>query len=178
MKKTCRDILDKLYLLSGGISALSLVLLLVIIVMQMATRWFGISVPGLTAYAGYCMGATSFFALGYAFRKGSHIRVTLFLHGAGDLRRLVDIWCFVVAAVIALFFAFYAIKTTYWSYRLQEISQAQDATPVWIPQIAMSIGTVVLAIAIIDRLVELLFGSTEADPDAVGPDAVHFDKKD
>ncbi|MFT4929865.1 MAG: TRAP-type C4-dicarboxylate transport system permease small subunit [Phenylobacterium sp.] len=164
--KTIRNTLDNLYLVSGGIAALSLVVLLMIIIAQMFTRWFGITMPGLTAYAGYCMGSTSFFALGYAFSKGSHIRVNLFLKGSGVYRHWVDIWCLAISSVITLFFSYYAIKTTYWSYQLQEISQAQDATPIWIPQIAMSVGTAVLAIAMIDRLVQALMNGKDVEPSA------------
>ncbi len=157
-KSRMRKALDKLYLLCGGISAFALVALLAIIIFQMATRWFGISVPGLTSYAGYCMAASLFFSLGYAFSQGSHIRVSLFLRGLGRGRYFVDIWCIGISAVITVFLSYYAIKTTWWSYQLGEISQAQDAVLIWIPQLAMSAGTVVLTIAVIDHFVQVVFG--------------------
>ena len=43
------------------------------------------------------------------------------------------------------------------SYLFGEISQGQDAMPVWMPQTVMSIGTIILLIALLDRLVGLLF---------------------
>lgn len=157
MNKTLRPILDKLYLGCGAIAALALVLLLLIIIAQMVTRWLGITVPGLTSYAGYCMAISLFFALGYAFSQDSHIRVTLFLNGLGRSRRAFEIWSVGISAVIAVFFSYYAIKTTYWSYQLHEVSQSQDAVAIWIPQLAMSIGTMVLAIAVIDRFTQVIF---------------------
>ena len=83
--------------------------------------------------------------------------MTLFLSALGRWRRYGEIWCFFVASVTATLFAWYAVKTTRISLRFNDVSQGQDATPIWIPQIAMSIGTVLLAIALWDHLVRLIF---------------------
>lgn len=161
MQKFLRRWLDGLYLTCGWIAGFSLISILLLIVIQMTTRWLGISPPGLSTYAGYAMGWTSFFALGYALSKGAHIRVTLVLGGLGIYRRYAEIFCVGVSVIISIFFSYFAIKTTYWSYLLGEVSQAQDATPIWIPQIAMAVGTVVLSIALIDLFVQILFPNVQ-----------------
>ncbi len=150
--------LDGLYRLCGGLAAIFLVLILSTIVAQMAARWFGTVFPGSTDYAGYFMAAASFFAMAYALNHGAHIRVTLFLGKLGRHRRWGEIWCFGMGGALAAYFAFYAIKAAYWSYKLNDISQGQDALPIWIPQIPMAIGTTVLAIALFDHLVRILLG--------------------
>ena len=38
-----------------------------------------------------------------------------------------------------------------------DISQGQDKTPLWIPQSIMLVGAVVLAIALTDHLLQLIF---------------------
>ncbi|MFT5720320.1 MAG: D-amino-acid dehydrogenase [Motiliproteus sp.] len=87
-----RKVLDALYLGCGGISALFLLAILCIIVAQMTCRWLGLQFPGSTAYAGYCMAASSFFALAYTLNTNTHIRVTLFIQGLGRRsRRVADI---------------------------------------------------------------------------------------
>ncbi|MCG8490276.1 MAG: hypothetical protein MI743_01565, partial [Sneathiellales bacterium] len=43
------------------------------------------------------------------------------------------------------------------SYKLNDISQGQDATPIWIPQISMAVGAVLLAISMVDHLIQLIF---------------------
>ncbi|MEM6932745.1 MAG: TRAP transporter small permease [Pseudomonadota bacterium] len=151
-----RKTLDTLYLTGGILGALFLIAILVLIVMQMVARWTGMVFPGSTDYAGYCMAASSFFALAYALNHGAHIRVTLFLGRMGTWRRYGEIWCYAVAAIIATIFARYAIKANIWSEKLNDISQGQDATPLWIPQVAMSVGTVLLAIALWDHLIRLV----------------------
>lgn len=145
--------LDALYLACGVIAAGFLVVLLVIICLQMGARWTGYIIPGSTAYAGYCMAAASFFALAYTLSRGAHIRVNMLLNLLGRWRRLGEIWCLVIAAGLAIYFAWFAVKGTYWSHLLGDISQDQDATPIWIPQLAMAVGTIVAAIAFFDNLV-------------------------
>ncbi|MFB3076964.1 MAG: hypothetical protein ACE1Y4_03065, partial [Lysobacterales bacterium] len=71
------------------------------------------------------------------------------------------------AAVTATVFARFAIKTNFLSEKLNDISQGQDATPIWIPQLAMSIGTVLLAVALWDHLFRIIFTEHKgvAEPD-------------
>lgn len=157
--------LDWLYRVSGGLAAVFLFLILCLIVTEMIARWTGFSVPGSSNYAGYSMAAASFLAMAYTLNHGAHIRVNLLLSRLGRYRRIGEIWCFAVGAVLVSYFAFYAVKTTYWSYKLNDISQGQDATPIWIPQLAMCLGITVFAIAMIDRLHGLL---TDKSLQAVG----------
>ncbi len=58
---------------------------------------------------------------------------------------------------LSVYFTWFATKTTYWSYKLGDVSQGQDATPIWIPQLVMVGGTVLLSIAMADHLVRLIF---------------------
>ena len=172
-KPLIRKALDGLYTLGGIISALFLLTMLGIIVAQMVCRWSGVAFPGSTDYAGYCMAASSFFALAYALNSGSHIRVNLMLTALGRHRRWGEVWCFGIGALLATYFARYAIKATFESVRWNDISQGQDATPLWIPQIAMCIGTVLLAIAVWDNFFRiLLIGTSNIEAETV-EDAAH-----
>ena len=154
--RALRRILDFLYLAGGIIASVFLIAILVIIVLQMLARWTGHVFPGATDYAGYCMAAASFFAFAYALNHGSHIRVSLFLHFLGEKRRWGELFCFTIAGAAATYFAWYAVRGTYWSWKLKDLSQGLDATPVWIPQLAMSAGTILLALAIWDNLIQLI----------------------
>lgn len=155
---TLRTWLDRLYLTSGIAASIFLILILLLIISQMVARWTGSVLTGAPDYTGYCMAASSFLALPYALNKGSHIRVSLLLNALGKRGRLwVEIWCFGIGSYLSIFFAYYAIKSTQESLKWNDISQGQDASPLWIPQIAMCVGTVILAIAFIDHLITLLF---------------------
>jgi TRAP-type C4-dicarboxylate transport system permease small subunit len=152
-----RPVLDKLYLASGVGASLFLITILLLISAQMVARWSGAIITGAPDYTGYAMAAASFLGLPYALNKGAHIRVSLLLNALGRYRRMGEIWCFAIGSYLSVFFAYYAIKSTRESLRFNDISQGQDASPIWIPQIAMCIGTVILAIAFIDHLLSLLF---------------------
>ncbi|MEN8195469.1 MAG: TRAP transporter small permease [Pseudomonadota bacterium] len=155
--RTLRKTLDAVYFGSGMLGALFMIAILSIIMLQMAARWFGFQAPGSTNYAGYCMAASSFFALPYALNHGAHIRVGLLLNNLGRWRHWGEGWCLAVGAGLATYFARYAIKGAYWSYKLNDISQGQDATPIWIPQLAMAFGTILVAVALWDNLIRLIF---------------------
>ena len=152
-----RRVLDGLYKAGGVIAALFLIAILALIVIQMVARWTGEVFSGAPDYAGYCMAAASFFAFAYALNHGAHIRVSIALNAMGTWRRWGEIWCFGIGAVLATYFSYYAIKATYWSRLLNDISQGQDATPIWIPQLSMAVGSILLAICFWDNLIRLIF---------------------
>ncbi len=174
-------VLDRVYKGAGVLAAVFMVLILLLIISQMVARWSSMTFPGSTEYAGYAMAATSFFALAYRLTQGAHIRVSVLL----KLNRHTEFWldavAMFIAAVTATYFARYAVKANFFSEMLNDRTQGQDQipewlvalfkldfagvaegsttlvyTPVWIPQLAMSIGTVLLAIALWDTLYRML----------------------
>jgi TRAP-type C4-dicarboxylate transport system permease small subunit len=167
-----RQVLDVIYKSSGVVAAAFLLILLFIIVLQMVMRWSGGVFIGATNYAGYCMAAASFFALAYALNNGAHIRVGLLLNQLGRYRRIGEIWCFGIGSALSVYFMYYAYKGVYWSYKLNDVSQGQDATPLWLPQIPMALGTTVLALTFVDHFIRIVFFGL----DDVGDDAITADE--
>ncbi|MFV2092207.1 MAG: TRAP transporter small permease [Hyphomicrobiales bacterium] len=167
-KNRLRILLDGLYFGGGVVAAGSLLIMLALIVAQMVARWTGFVLPGSTNYAGYAMAATSFFAMAYALNKGAHIRVSLFLTHLGKWRRYGEIWCFGIASALGWYFVYFAYRAAYWSYKLNDISQGQDATPLWIPQLPMAVGMTIFAIALSDNLLRvMLFGTDGIDAEVL-----------
>jgi TRAP-type C4-dicarboxylate transport system permease small subunit len=156
--RAVRSILDRLYFASGVVAAGFLIAILLLILIQMLARWTGEVFPGAPDYAGYCVAAASFFAFAHALNRGAHIRVSILLNAVGGKgRRILEAWCFAIGTALAWYFFYYATKTTYWSWKFQDISQGQDATPIWIPQLAMVIGSFLFAVALTDHLIHVLF---------------------
>ena len=152
-----RKTLDFLYLLAGILAALCLIAILALIVAQMVARWTGEIFPGAPNYAGYAMAAASFLAFANALNRGAHIRVSILLNAVSPgLKRLLEIWCFGLAAAIAWYFTYYAYWFVYWSWKFKEVSQGQDAIHMWIPQSVMVLGGGLLAIALTDNLFHVL----------------------
>jgi TRAP-type C4-dicarboxylate transport system permease small subunit len=153
-----RGILDRLYQFGGLVAALCLIAILLLIVVQMVARWTGAMFPGAANYAGYAMAAASFMAFASALNRGAHIRVSILLNAVSPrIRHLLELWCFGLGSAIAWYFVYHAYRFTYWSWKFNEISQAQDASPLWIPQSVMVIGGGLLAIALTDNLLHVIF---------------------
>jgi TRAP-type C4-dicarboxylate transport system permease small subunit len=52
--------------------------------------------------------------------------------------------------------AYFSVRLVWQSHTFNDISQGNDATPLWIPQLAMAAGAIVLLVAMADDLVALL----------------------
>jgi TRAP-type C4-dicarboxylate transport system permease small subunit len=154
-----RRVLDRTYDVCAWIAGAFMVLILVNILIQVTGSYFGLYIRGTDAYAGYSMAAASFFALAHTLKRGEHIRVTLILqHMTPVWRRRFEIGCLALAVFLSANFAWYSWSMTWWSYEFNAISDAQDKTPLWIPQLSMAIGVTVLLIAFIDELVAVATG--------------------
>jgi TRAP-type C4-dicarboxylate transport system permease small subunit len=147
--------LDALYLLSGYLSALCMIGILLMTMAQIGARLTGYNLRGAGDYAGYFMAASVFFGFPYALSQGSHIRIELFLGLFGRHRGWAERLCFSFSSVIALWFSYYCWKQVYFSYVFGDRSQGLDATPVWIPQLAMPLGVSLMTIAIMDNAIRL-----------------------
>ena len=149
-----RRTLDALYDGAAALAALFMVGLLAMVLLSIAGRQLHFHLPGTDAYAGYMMAAAGFMALAHTLKRGEHIRVTLLLSALhGGVRRGMELWALAVALALAAFTAFYSTRLAWQSYTFHDISTSNDATPLWIPQLTMAAGTIVLAIAFVDELV-------------------------
>ena len=160
--------LDALYDAAAYLAALFLIGTLVMVLLGVGGRLLDFQVRGTDAYAGYFMAGAGFLALAHTLVRGEHIRVSLVLEHAGaSLKRALERWSLAVASLLAIAFAWYSVRLAWQSYALHDISTGNDATPLWIPQLSMAIGNVVLAIAFIDQLVAELRGErAERKPDS------------
>jgi TRAP-type C4-dicarboxylate transport system permease small subunit len=154
-----RATLNALYLAAAWVAAAMMVGVLVMVTIGILGRQLNFYVPGTDAYAGYLMAGAGFMALAHTFTRGEHIRVTLLLQAVGARpRRALEIWSLLVAVFLGAVLAFYSARLAWQSHEFHDISTGNDATPLWIPQLGMAIGTVVLLIALVDELVLVLSG--------------------
>lgn len=152
-----RSFLDPFFKLLGGLGALFIFATLAVEVVNIAGRQLGFSMAGMDAYAGYCLAAGSFLAMGYALRSGDHIRVTLILQRlTGRARWWMEVVCLVIATLLSGYFAWFAARLVWGSYTFNDVSQNVDATPLWIPQLSMALGLFGLALAFAEQLVYVL----------------------
>jgi TRAP-type C4-dicarboxylate transport system permease small subunit len=158
-----RRILDNLYRISAALATTFLVLIAVLIGSGIVGRWFGILVPSADDIAGYCMAASAFLGLAPTLRAGGHIRVSVLLSALGrSSSRVAE--SIAVMAGIALF-AMLAFNTTLQNiaaYRNGEMSTGIVPIPIWLPQLGMTLGVIMMLVALIDELVGVMKGREAA----------------
>ena len=146
--------LKNIYRFSGYIAAFFLILVATFILIGIASRIFGFYIRGLAEYSGYCMAASSFFALAYTFVEGGHIRITLFLEKLSGLKKkIIETWCLSIASFFSGYLAFYFIKMLIISYKFQERSEGADEILIWIPQTSVALGSTIFFICIFHQLI-------------------------
>lgn len=149
-----RRALDGLYDTCAALAALCMVALLGMVLLGIVSRLLHFHVPGTDAYAGYLMAGAGFLALAHTLKRGEHIRVTLLLSSLqGGAKRAIELWALTAASGLAGLMAFYSVRLVWQSRAFNDISTGNDATPLWLPQLAMAAGTTVLLIAFVDELV-------------------------
>ena len=159
-----RRFLDFLYDAAAWAAALCMIGVLVMVLTSILGRQFHFHLPGTDAYAGYAMAAAGFLALAHTLKKGEHIRVTLLIGRlSGGTRRVLEMWSLSVAVLLSGLFAFYACRLVWQSHAFNDMSTSNDATPLWIPQLAMAVGTVLLCVALVDEWVLELRGRRAHD---------------
>ena len=154
-----RRLLNALYDGAAALAAVFMVGLLVMVLLSILGRQLHFHVPGTDAYAGYMMAAAGFLALAHTLKRGEHIRVTLLLARLrGKAHRALELWALFAATLLSALFAFYSVRLAWQSRAFNDISTSNDATPLWLPQLSMAAGSVILLVAFIDELVLELRG--------------------
>jgi TRAP-type C4-dicarboxylate transport system permease small subunit len=154
-----RKFLNALYDGAAVLAALFMALMLIMVLLSILGRELGFYVRGTDAYAGYFMAAAGFLALAHTLKKGEHIRVSLLLAKLkGMPQKALELWSLLAASALACVAAFYSSKLVWQSWKFHDISTGNDATPLWIPQLSMAAGTLILAIAFIDEFILELHG--------------------
>ena len=131
-----RHLLDRFYAALMALAALALLGTFVCVMLGIIDRQVGWGLRGLDAYAGYGIAAALFLALPATLQKGEHIRVTLLL------QRLPVAW--------RSGLEWWSLALVWVSQTTNDISQGADATPLWLPQIAMALGCLGLFVALAD----------------------------
>ncbi len=183
-----RSALDRLYLVSGWLAALCLVVIALMVGVQLlgriadaimrlvGMRPYGLLVEGLAEIAGYLLAASSLLALASTLKAGAHIRVTILLSSLGTRGRwLFELGAFAATLAFTAYMAWRVGALALDSWRFHEVSHGLVPLQLAYPQAAMFAGLLVFNIALLD---ELLTVATRGRPSfAATEDAVTLGKE-
>jgi len=158
-----RKKLDSLYNAGGYLAAFFLVTICLLVVVQVSFNCIdristlttgtaiGLTIPSYSDFTGFFLASSSFLALAYTMRKGSHIRVTLIFSNLSEpIQKVVETLCLLFASVISLYFTVYTAYLVYESFIYNDLSSGMVAIPIWIPQSSMLLGLCLLSISFVD----------------------------
>ena len=159
-----RRLLDRLYAVSLGASALCLVAIALLVGVQLAARLLDgalslLHLPrtdfvilSLDEICGNLLAATSFLALAGTLKAGAHIRVTLVLSALSEAQRhIVELWAFGFSAAASAYMTGNLLNFAWVSFRFHEVSNGVVKVPLTIPQAVMALGALVLTVALVDE---------------------------
>ena len=149
--------MDGLYIGSAYLGAAFVVGIGALITAQVVGRELGTQVKGADEITAWSVVSAGFLPLAHTYRRNGQIRVTpLIERFKGRSRIFVEL----VSLSLALFFVGYlsysAFDMVWDSFRFNDYSHGLIVIPIWIPQISIAIGTLILLIAIIDDIVAAL----------------------
>lgn len=166
-----RRALDNLYRLAGGLAATFIVAIVGVVFVQVCLNLadkiaaaitgtgLGLTIPSYADFTGFFLAAATFLALAYALREGGHIRVTLLLiRLSARTQRGFEIVVVAIALAMSAFASWYTIMLVYESFEYGDRSSGMVSVPLWLPQLPVAFGLIILTIALLDELIGLLRG--------------------
>jgi TRAP-type mannitol/chloroaromatic compound transport system permease small subunit len=112
------------------------------------------SIPAAWEYCSYLMAACFTFGAAMTLRTGGHIRVNL-IHASASpaLRKLLEIAAAAVGFVSVGFLGISMVRFTWVSFADGQVS-ADSGTVLWVPQMLVTFGILLLALQMLARLVQ------------------------
>ncbi|USG66788.1 TRAP transporter small permease subunit [Brevibacillus ruminantium] len=151
---------DRLIRLGGMIAGAFIVLTTGMIFFEIVSRsLFNAPTTWATELSIYAIIGSCFFGAAYAVRVDAHIKVDLLLHNvSASIRR----WMLIVSAGIglffSLFFSFFGFEHVKQSMELGFTSASLLQIPMYIPEMLLPIGGILLCLAFLLQLIDYIRG--------------------
>ncbi|WP_188789060.1 TRAP transporter small permease [Salipiger pallidus] len=170
-----RQTLDRLYTGALVLAAASFAAIAGLVLVQVlgrlvdrAARVFGlppvgITVPSLAEIGGMLFLSAVFLGLAGTLMRGGHVRVGLLTKALPEgIARALEALVLVIAAGLCVFATYSSLLQAWDSWAYDSVSFGMVRVPLWIPQGVMTLGLVLLCVALLDGLVTILRGGTPA----------------
>ncbi len=160
------DRVDRLSQLGGWAAVGSTLAILALICAEVTARnVFNYSLTFAWEFSAYFMGAAIMLGAGYSLRAGAQIRVNVLLDTTpAPVGRWLDATATLIAAVTILYLTVACAQLAWLSWIRDSRSVQPSDLPLWIPQIVLAAGALLLALQTFARLARLLRREPPEDP--------------
>lgn len=159
------DVVDLISLLGGWLAAACIGAILVLIVAEVLARnLLNYSIDFAWEFSAYFMGAAFMLGAGHALRAGAQIRVNLLLENAPrPIAMTIDLLATLVGIVVTAYLTYALADMTWLSWTRNSRSVQPSDLPLWIPQLSLAVGALLLTLQTAARLGRLLRGEPGDD---------------
>lgn len=142
--------------LCGALSALLIVFVLGVVTYAIIQRYvLGTPLLWGDEFVGYVLVAIVMLGTAEALRKGDHIAIDLLSSRAGSgLSHILMIWSDLAVLAFAIVLGWSSWVAIRFAYDFGEYSSGYIEVPTWIPQMPMLVGSVLIGLVAITRLLE------------------------
>lgn len=163
---------DGLSLVAAFLAVACIVALTCLILADMTTAFLARFIPSMPAgigigweYSAYLMGGAFMLGSGMTLRAGQQIRVELLLRARGGrYARFGELASCLLGSAITVFLAITMSQLTIRMFNSGEASQ-DSFTPLWMPQSALTLGAIILALQMITRTLACIVGDRVERPE-------------
>jgi TRAP-type C4-dicarboxylate transport system permease small subunit len=161
-------IVDQLAAAGAGVSALLLLSIAVLFVLEILARALGAeSMTFVWEYSGYFQAVAILLGSAYTLNSGGHIRVGLVMkHVSPPVRRVLEAISTTAGLAVAALLCGALSYEAFLSFNIGRQSYFSTETPLWIPQAALALSALLLVLAFAARLVRVLI---RVPVESVGP---------
>jgi TRAP-type C4-dicarboxylate transport system permease small subunit len=153
------NVLQKLYDGCGVGAAASIFLMGSFVVAGIVLRIVHITIPGAIEVPSFCLVSASFLALAHTFRHNVHIRISVLTQYLPPRpRRFFEMFALLVAGVASIWLTFYAGRMAWEAFIFNDRSEGMLPIPLWIPQLLMTMGILMLSISVVEEFVRMCRG--------------------
>ncbi len=155
-----RKFFDRLFDVTGAIAGTFVFVIFAAMIITSSMRMLGLNTGGSEDLISWLTAAAAFFGMAHAFKHGDFVRVELLLSKMRPpRRRFFEILTLAVGSFFTGYIA-YSVSAYVWdSYKFKDLSQGLIVVPIWVPQLSIVIGSVLLCMAFVDELFRVIAGS-------------------
>jgi len=152
-----RKLLNFCYDAAGYLAAFFVFAIFLIMVVGSAMRELGFRTGGSTDVAAWLTAGAAFLGLAHTFKHGDFVRVGLLLESLGPkVRRAFEVLSLGIATVFVGYLHYSIDSFVYINYRDHEMPDGLILIPLWIPQLSLVVGSLLLFVALLDELILVL----------------------